>query len=341
VAEKKDGSPKARAKTVTKKVTKAVKKKVAKKSAAGTAKKSTAKQPTKKRSLTPGAASSRGEGKSKKSASRSAIKAGGAAASAKSAKKSGKTTVKGASSKQTAGKKVTSRKAGKKVPAKKALSKKTPAKKAPAKKAPVKKTGTAKDKKTTKASPVRVVAKRPAVKKTVEGPTRSKGKKIVSSSSSKTDAVVVSSTTTSASAAETPKVRRLSSRRLTSEVIPPTPAVADIAPYEAKLVEKRSEALALYEQDVKLGLAASKDGMDDIVDKANDAYSRELTFAISDGERKLLELIDEALERIASGEYGHCKSCRRPIAELRLQAIPWARYCIDCQELEERGLLRD
>ena len=48
---------------------------------------------------------------------------------------------------------------------------------------------------------------------------------------------------------------------------------------------------------------------------------------------------EEALRRIQSGEFGSCTSCSKPIGDLRLHAIPWARYCIDCQELEEKGLL--
>ena len=59
----------------------------------------------------------------------------------------------------------------------------------------------------------------------------------------------------------------------------------------------------------------------------------------SDSERETLLQIEEALRRIDSGAFGSCSSCSKPIGEQRLDAIPWARYCIDCQELEEKGLL--
>lgn len=56
-----------------------------------------------------------------------------------------------------------------------------------------------------------------------------------------------------------------------------------------------------------------------------------------------LRLIDEALDRISSGDYGVCLSCEEDIAEKRLNALPWAKYCVHCQEritvdtmLEER-----
>jgi len=50
-------------------------------------------------------------------------------------------------------------------------------------------------------------------------------------------------------------------------------------------------------------------------------------------------LISEALERLDAGSYGACRNCDNPIAGARLDAVPWTRHCIDCQELEERGLL--
>jgi len=43
-------------------------------------------------------------------------------------------------------------------------------------------------------------------------------------------------------------------------------------------------------------------------------------------------LVKEALQRSDTGTLGSCESCDRPISERRLQAIPWAKYCIDCQE---------
>jgi DnaK suppressor protein len=45
-----------------------------------------------------------------------------------------------------------------------------------------------------------------------------------------------------------------------------------------------------------------------------------------------LRLIDEALDRIASGDYGVCLSCEEDIPDKRLNALPWAKYCVRCQE---------
>ena len=107
------------------------------------------------------------------------------------------------------------------------------------------------------------------------------------------------------------------------------------------LTTQRDEILAMYEHDVKAGQEASDEGSDDIVDRANNAYSRELLFSLSDGERHTMLRIEEALSRIESGSYGICTNCGNEIRAGRLKAMPWARYCIDCQELAEKGMLEE
>jgi DnaK suppressor protein len=79
----------------------------------------------------------------------------------------------------------------------------------------------------------------------------------------------------------------------------------------------------------------------DPADMAANAYTKELLFSMSANDRHLLELIDEALVRIEDGEYGRCVHCGEPVQEKRLEAVPWARHCLRCQDLQERGLLTD
>ena len=79
----------------------------------------------------------------------------------------------------------------------------------------------------------------------------------------------------------------------------------------------------------------------DPVDLAVRNYSKNVMLAVSENESKQLALIDEALMRIDDKEYGACLNCEKDINQKRLAAIPWARYCLDCQELLERGLLDD
>jgi DnaK suppressor protein len=79
----------------------------------------------------------------------------------------------------------------------------------------------------------------------------------------------------------------------------------------------------------------------DPVDLAVRNYSKNVMLAVSENESRQLALIDEALLRIEDDEYGICQNCEKEINPKRLAAIPWARYCLDCQELLEQGLLED
>lgn len=107
----------------------------------------------------------------------------------------------------------------------------------------------------------------------------------------------------------------------------------------ARLQKQRDEILDMYKQDLKAGQESADDGTEDIVDRANNAYNRELMFSLSDAERTTLLQIENALLRMDEGTYGRCSNCGQTINVLRLEAVPWARFCIDCQELAEKGLL--
>ena len=114
-------------------------------------------------------------------------------------------------------------------------------------------------------------------------------------------------------------------------------------PYQAQedaLRIKQRELLDSYNRDKAAGNALPDDGIQDLADKAASAYSKELNFSLSDGERQLLMQIDEAFVRMKDGSYGTCTNCGTVIGEKRLQAVPWTPYCIDCQELQEKGMLQ-
>ena len=117
--------------------------------------------------------------------------------------------------------------------------------------------------------------------------------------------------------------------------------VIDLDKYRKRLTEHREEILDLYESDVRAGQESTDEGTDDIVDRANNSYNRELMFSLSDNERTQLLAVDAALERIEEGGYGTCAACGRPIGEKRLEAVPWARYCVSCQERAEQGTLEE
>jgi RNA polymerase-binding protein DksA len=74
-----------------------------------------------------------------------------------------------------------------------------------------------------------------------------------------------------------------------------------------------------------------------LADSATATLNREIDDTLEENAEHLLRAINEALQRIDAGTYGSCGRCGKPIAEERLEAIPYANRCIDCKRLEERG----
>jgi YteA family regulatory protein len=71
-------------------------------------------------------------------------------------------------------------------------------------------------------------------------------------------------------------------------------------------------------------------------DTATETYDRELDYSLEESSERLLAEIDAALKRIEEGTYGICSNCGKQIPEERLEALPWATLCIDCQRQQER-----
>lgn len=110
--------------------------------------------------------------------------------------------------------------------------------------------------------------------------------------------------------------------------------------YKDQLLKAKQEVLNRVQKAEDYGREADAEGEGmDLADKASNSYTKEFLFSLSNTDRKLLQLIDEALERIEDGSYGLCLHTGEPIEPKRLQAIPWARLCIKAQEMEEQGLL--
>lgn len=77
----------------------------------------------------------------------------------------------------------------------------------------------------------------------------------------------------------------------------------------------------------------------DLVDAALDASQDEISSQLAEVESRELGNIEKALERMRDGSYGSCEGCSKPIPMARLQALPYATFCIDCQrKVEQEGL---
>jgi DnaK suppressor protein len=109
--------------------------------------------------------------------------------------------------------------------------------------------------------------------------------------------------------------------------------------FEAQLTAQRNALLGLVERTEDYGREADREVSQDPADKASNSYTKELLFSQSTNERNTLRLVEEAMDRLSDGSFGECTNCGDEISPKRLEAIPWAPYCIKCQELMEQGLL--
>jgi len=111
--------------------------------------------------------------------------------------------------------------------------------------------------------------------------------------------------------------------------------------YRDLLLEKQRGLMAAYQISKGDSRSDLDDGTEDYIDYAVHSYAREFLLSLSEMDRKQLYLVDQALERLARNEFGHCQQCQQPILPKRLEVSPWVRYCVPCQELEEQGMLPD
>jgi DnaK suppressor protein len=114
-----------------------------------------------------------------------------------------------------------------------------------------------------------------------------------------------------------------------------------IKSFRDRLLEERAALLGVVGRNEDYGREADIEATQDPADKASNSYTKELLFSQSTNDRIILTQIEEALERMDDGEYGVCVNCGQEVQPKRLEAVPWARYCITCQDLQERGLLND
>ena len=110
--------------------------------------------------------------------------------------------------------------------------------------------------------------------------------------------------------------------------------------FKEKLLEKQLSLSDMIQRTEGYGREKEQDTQD-VADMAVESYTKEFMFGKSSGDRHILQLIREALERIKDKSYGVCINCENSIQPKRLEAVPWARHCIQCQDLLEKGLLED
>jgi DnaK suppressor protein len=111
--------------------------------------------------------------------------------------------------------------------------------------------------------------------------------------------------------------------------------------YEEKLLQQKS----MLEKSMLSAVAQGRETVaEDTLDPADQAvfsYQKELLFSQGTSGHLQLNMVKEAMRRLKDGEFGDCQHCSNEIGAKRLEAVPWSRYCIVCQEKIENGELED
>ena len=180
-----------------------------------------------------------------------------------------------------------------------------------------------KRKKATKKKAAKTVSKKKTAKKAVTKKKKAVKKTVKRATAKKT---------------RTAKPKAKKRRKLTS---------AEIEKYRQLLLEKWVELLGDVNHIEEEALRTSRlDAAGDLssmpihmADMGTDNFEQEFALGLMDSDRKILAEIREALQRIDKGTFGICEGTGKPIAKARLNAKPWAKYCIDYARMVEEGLI--
>jgi DnaK suppressor protein len=105
----------------------------------------------------------------------------------------------------------------------------------------------------------------------------------------------------------------------------------EVQRYKALLTGKHTEITGKSRKREDIWIVKSNEQIETV----QLAGEREFAVSVLEHERKLLMQIEAALERIKDREYGMCVECEEPISPKRLAAVPWAAYCLHCQDLHD------
>jgi len=99
-----------------------------------------------------------------------------------------------------------------------------------------------------------------------------------------------------------------------------------------KVIAERERVIRSIYRNAEHALTELDDSTRDAGDLANACHDRDVLHRLQEYDAKHLQQIDDVLSRIERNEYGICTECENEIGAARLEAIPWARLCLQCQE---------
>ena len=102
------------------------------------------------------------------------------------------------------------------------------------------------------------------------------------------------------------------------------------------LAKMREELVQEIGRRSKATTEAGVQDIGDILDSVSEERTRELDMILTDREKRKLHQIDDAIDRIEEGTYGQCEECGVKVPKARLKVLPFAKFCVECQEKMER-----
>jgi RNA polymerase-binding protein DksA len=118
----------------------------------------------------------------------------------------------------------------------------------------------------------------------------------------------------------------------------------ELRDFKKLILKRKNEILeSIYHISEDTLKKSQKDASGDIsgytyhmADVATDTYDREFSLGIASNERQFIYELDDAFKKIEDGTFGICEGCKIPITKTRLKAVPYARFCLKCQEKKEK-----
>jgi RNA polymerase-binding transcription factor len=107
-------------------------------------------------------------------------------------------------------------------------------------------------------------------------------------------------------------------------------------PIKDMLLKMREDLVREIARRSKATTEPGAQDIGDVLDSVSEERTRELDMILTDREKRKLLQIDDALDRIEDGAYGQCEECGVKIPKARLKVLPFAKFCVECQEKNER-----
>ncbi len=112
-----------------------------------------------------------------------------------------------------------------------------------------------------------------------------------------------------------------------------TLTAAEIKAIRQHLLELKEDASKRLQNTKKMDMPEAEVG--DPIDDASKSLDKEILFELTSNAHNTIDQIEAALRKMDKGIYGICEYCRKPIGKKRMKALPFARYCINCQHTNE------